>query len=146
MKTFLRIFLIVLLLSSIPSIAYSQKATYDKLNKQMASLYKQGQYERAIKVAEEALKVAKETFGEKHPYVSSSLNNIALLYITQGEYAKAESLYEQSLKIAEEILGENHPQLISILEGMAKCCDEMGEYDKAIELEERAENIRTSNS
>ena len=146
MKKLLRMFLIILLLSAFPTAAYSQKAAYDKLNQQMAELYKKGQYDDAIKVAEEALNVAEKTFGKKHPYVSVSLNNIALLYIAQGEYAKAESLYEQSLKIAEDILGENHPQLISILENMAKCCDELGEYDRATELEQRAENIRASNS
>ena len=147
MKTFLRIFLIVSLLSTFSTAVYSQKAEYDKLNKKLAALYKEGQYGDAIKVAEEAVQVAEKTFGKKHPYVSASLNNLALLYIAQGEYSKAETIYEQSLKIAEDILGKNHPQLIGILENMAKCCDELGEYDKAETLEERAQSIRsTSNS
>lgn len=146
MKTLLRIFLIVLLLSSFSTVAYSQKALYDELNQEMAALFKKGQYDDAIKIAEEALEVAEKTFGKKHPYTSVSLNNLAMLHTARGDYAKAESIYEQSLKIAEDILGKNHPQLISILENMAKCCDEMGEYDKAATLEERVENIRASNS
>ncbi len=146
MKILLKIFLIVFLLSAFSTAAYSQKAQYDKLNQKLAALYKKGQYDDAIKVAEEAVQVAEKTFGKKHPYVSASLNNLALLYIARGEYEKAEPIYERSLKIAEDILGENHPQLIGILENMARCCDELGEYDKAETLEERAQSIRSTSS
>ena len=42
---------------------------------------KQKQYPDALSVAEEALKVAEDTFGTDHPKVAISLNNIAELYI-----------------------------------------------------------------
>ena len=143
---FKRILLIALLLITFPAVTYSQKATYDQLNKQLAALYKKGQVDDAIKIAEKALQVAEETFGEKHPYVSASLNNIALLYLSQREYDKAESYYERSLKIAEELLGENHPRLIDILEKMAQCCEAMGKYDKVDVIEDRIGDIEDMNS
>ena len=143
---FKRIFLIALLLITFPAVTYSQKATYDQLNQQLASLFKKGQIDDAIKIAEKALKVAEDTFGEKHPYVSASLNNIALLHMSQKEYEKAEYYYERSLKIAEELLGENHPRLIDILEKMAKCCEEIGNYDKVNVIEDRIDDIEDMNS
>ncbi|MFC1493715.1 tetratricopeptide repeat-containing protein [Thermodesulfobacteriota bacterium] len=143
---FKRILLIALLLITFPAVAYSQKASYDQLNQQLATLYKKGQIDDAIKIAEKALKVAEDTFGEKHPYVSASLNNIALLYMAQREYEKAESYYEKSLKIAEELLGENHLRLIDTLEKIAQCYEELGKYDKADSVKDRIENIEDMNS
>ncbi len=142
MKTLLKISLVVIMAASFTLATNAQEDLYNKLNIKLATLYKQGKTDQAIKVAEEALKVAKKTYGEKHPYVSASLNNIALLYIAEGKYEKAEELYEQSLKIAEEILGKNHPQLAGILENMVKCNERLGKIDKANMLEARLDKIR----
>ncbi len=45
----------------------------------------QGQYEKGVKVAKKALKVAEKTFGPDHPYVATSLNGLGLLYYSQGK-------------------------------------------------------------
>jgi len=145
MKTLLKILLTVLLLCSFSQVAHSQKSLYDNLNKKLAILFKKSQYSDAVKVAKEVLKVAEETFGKKHPYVSASLNNLALLYMAQGEYEKAESTYEQSLEIAEEILSKNNPQLINIMQNLIKCCEELGKYDKVYMLEDKIEDIEDAN-
>lgn len=142
MKTLLKILLIVVPAASFGLVTYAQEDLYNKLNARLATLYKQGNTTEAIKVAEEALQVAIKTYGEKHAYVSASLNNIALLYISEGRYEKAEELYERSLKIAEDLLGKDHPQLAGILENMVKCNEELGKFDKADMFEARLDNIR----
>jgi tetratricopeptide (TPR) repeat protein len=142
MKALLKISLIVILVTSFGFVSTAQEELYNKLNSRLAVLYKQGKTEEAIKVAEEALQVAIKTFGEEHPYVSSSLNNIALLYINEGRYEKAEELYERSLVIAEAILGKDHPQLAGILENMVRCSEELGQTEKAEMLQARLENIK----
>ena len=142
MKILLKISFIMILAFSFTSTSGAQEELYNKLNKKLAVLYKQGKTDEAIKVAEKALQVAKKTYGEKHPYVSASLNNMALLYIAEGKYDKAEELCEKSLKIAEEILGKDSPHLANILENMVKCNDKMGKREKVETLEARLDQIR----
>ena len=142
MKSLLRILITVILAASFIPAANAQQELYEKLNKKLVTLYKGGRNLEAIEVAKEALQVAEKTFGENHPYVSVSLNNLALLYISERQYEKAEGLYERSLKIAEEHLGKDNPQLVSILENMVKCNERMGEIKKAEMLEARLDSIK----
>ncbi len=142
MKALLKIVLIVILVASFGLVSTAQEELYNKLNSRLATLYKQGKTEDAIIAADEALQVAIKTFGEKHPYVSASLNNLALLYVSEGRYEKAEALYERSLMIAEELLGKDHPQLAGILENMVKCNEVLGLTDKAEKLQARLESIK----
>jgi tetratricopeptide (TPR) repeat protein len=51
----------------------------------------------------------KRLLGENHPYVASSLNNLALLYDSQGRYSEAEPLYLEALDLKKQLLGDNHP-------------------------------------
>lgn len=142
MKALLNFILIVILAASFTLATNAQEAKYKELNKKLVSLYKNGRTLDAIEVAKEALHVAEKTYGEKHPYVSSSLNTLALLYITEGKYEKAESLYERSLKIAEEHLGKDNPQLANILKNMVKCNEKLGKKEKAEMLEARLDQIK----
>ncbi len=64
-----------------------------------------------------------QLLGKEHPYVATSLNNLAALYDSQGKYSEAEPLYKEALDIAERKLGKEHPQTIIFrnnLEGMQK--------------------------
>ena len=142
MKTLLKFLLIVFLATSFSLAANAQQDQYNKLNKKLATLYKNGRTEDAIVVAKEALQVAENTFGSNHPYVSASLNNLALLYIAEGQYEKAEALYERSLKIAEEHLGKDDPKLAGILENMVRCNEKLGKIDKAEMLEARLDQLQ----
>lgn len=142
MKTLLKFSLIAILFTAFALPANAQQDLYNKLNKKLATLYKSGRTEEAIEVAKKAVAVAEKTFGEKHPYVSASLNNLALLYISEGKYEQAEPLYEKSLKIAEEHLGKDNPQLANILENMVKCNEKLGQTEKAELLEARLDQIQ----
>lgn len=143
MKTFFKILLMVIILATSFTItADAQQEKYNSLNKKLAALFKSGRNLEAIEVAKEVIQIAEKTFGEKHPYVSVSLNNLALLYIAEGRYEKAEGLYERSLKIAEEHLGKNNPQLADILQNMLKCNEKLGKIEKAEMLEARLDRIQ----
>ena len=80
------------------------------LNNEVMTLYRAGNYDRAVTVAKKALEVANKNAGQKHPDVATSLNNLAALYRTQGQYAQAEPLYKRSLAIKEKALGPEHPR------------------------------------
>lgn len=142
MRILFKILLIVIMATSFALATNAQEDLYNKLNKKLESLYKNGRTEEAIEVAKEALKVAEKTYGKKHPYVSVSLNNIALLYVADGKYEKAEEFYDRSLKLAEELLGKDNPQLAGILKNMVRCSEKLGKTEKAEMLEARLENLQ----
>ena len=56
-------------------------------------------YEKALYYSQRCLHSAKKQYGENHPDVATSLNNIGIVYYFQGDYAQALSHYEAALKI-----------------------------------------------
>ena len=91
------------------------------------------------------LSFTKRLLGEEHPYVASSLNNLAGLYRNQGRYSEAEPLYQQALEIRKRLLGEEHPDVASSLNNLAGLYDNQGRYSdaeplyqQALELHEKA--------
>jgi tetratricopeptide (TPR) repeat protein len=120
MKVFSKVLLAALLIISLNTTAQAQEALWNDLNAKATSLYQQGRYSEAAKVAEEALKVVEKTFSTNHPAVGLSLNNLALLYRTQGKYVEAEPLYKRALKICEKVLGPDHPHVATSLNDLAR--------------------------
>ncbi|MEH2193538.1 MAG: tetratricopeptide repeat protein, partial [Nostoc sp.] len=53
----------------------------------------QGAYAQALPWYEQSLSVTRKRFGDEHPDVATSLNNLAGLYKSQGRYSDAEPLY-----------------------------------------------------
>ena len=106
MRKLTKIALLTVLIVSSTRLAYAQEKLWNELNTKVVRLYRQGQYSEALKIAEEALSVAKRTFGSDHPNVATSLNNLAELYHAQAKYAEAEPLYKQVLTIREKALGD----------------------------------------
>ena len=111
---------------------------WDILNQEVMDLHQQGNYDRAVVVAQKALEVAKENVGPDHPNVAASLNNLAGLYKTQGDYAKAEPLYKRSLAIVEKALGPDHPNVATSLNNLAGLYDTQGDHAKAEPLYKRS--------
>lgn len=122
--------------------AVAQNSEWDRLNKEVGSLYGQGQYDRAVVVAKEALAVAEHDRGLDHPDVATSLNTLATLYDAQGEYRTAEPLYKRLLAIWEKALGWDHPNVAISLENRSDLYRKMGKTQEAEKLAARAAKIR----
>ncbi len=137
------VFPFLLLTTLLP--AYAQEALWKDLSAKAWTLYQQGRYAEGVKVAQEALKVAKESFGPDHPNLATSLNILAELYRAQGQYAAAEPLYKRSLAIREKALGPDHPDVATVLENISELYKETGRMDEAKRFEERANAIRSRN-
>ena len=76
----------------------------------MARFYDgQGAYAQAEHWYADCLRDTQNRFGEEHPDVATSLNNLAGLYERQGRYEEAEPLYVQAIAILNNRLGQNHP-------------------------------------
>src|SRR4051794_20331601 len=69
-----------------------------KLIDAAAQAYRDGQYNDAIAAAEQALALARQALGPRHPNTLQSMNNLAVLYKDQGRYAEAEPLYREALQ------------------------------------------------
>ncbi len=92
-----------------------------------------------------ALKIRKEIFGEKHQDVARVLNNFAVLYGKQGKYNEAEPLLKQALEMNTLILGDNHIDLANTMTNLAILYLYSGKYEDAEQLYKRALEIRENN-
>ena len=70
----------------------------------------------------------KKLLGAGHPYVATSLNNLALLYKTQGRYTEAEPLFIQALDMRKKLLGAEHPSVATSLNNLAALYEYQGRY------------------
>ena len=143
MRTSARIFLLAGLVLSFAASTYAQETLWWELSTEFIMLDQQGRYSEAAKVAEETLTVAEKTFGPEHPYMATSLNNLASVYHSQGKYAEAEPLYKRALKIREKAFGKDHPFVAAVCENMADLYRQIGKGSKAKKFEERAKKIRS---
>ena len=68
-----------------------------------------------------------------HPDISSSLNNIGLIYKNRGEYEQALDFYLKSLEIKKLSLPPNHPDIASTLNNIAGVYFNKGENDFSLD-------------
>ena len=112
------------------------------LNERAVQLKEQGEYQKAIELVEQVVKLAIKEFGPDHPDVAASLNNLAELYRAMGRYADAEPLYKRSLKIDEQTYGPDHSEVATDLNNLATLYQAMGRYAEAEPLYKRSLAIR----
>lgn len=74
-----------------------------------SNAYFTAQYNKAIGIANEALKVLENKFGADHANVAALLANLGTLYKVGGKYAEAEKYYKRALEIYEKSLGLDNP-------------------------------------
>jgi len=100
-----------------------------------------GCYREAEPLYKQALEIFRKIYGEYHPDVAQSLNNLAGLYDDEGRYDKAESLYKQALEIRRKIYGEYHPNLATSFNNLAGLYLKEGKYNEAEPLLKQALEI-----
>ena len=122
--------LLKLLVKSESAFTYTQEELWEHLVTKTNRLCKRGQYLEAVDVANDALKVAEETFGSEHPNMALSLSNLAIFYHEQGKYVEADLLYKRALAISEKALGKDHPEVATVLENMAFLYEKFGRKTK----------------
>ena len=143
-KTSVKVLLVIILAFSLSLTACSKRNQFDELNDKIIVLFQQGKYLEAEELAQEALELIKEKFGQNHLQVATSLDTLALIYYTQGKYQQTEPLYKEALSIKENILGKNHPDLIHLLDNMSKFYRTIGNEAEAQEIEKRIARIHSS--
>lgn len=101
-----------------------------------------GNYAKALRYYEKALKIRKEIFLEKHPDIATCYNNIGLTYAHQADYPLALEFSCNALNIFRETLGHKHPDVAICYNNIGGIYNDMGDYNKALEYYDKALKIR----
>ena len=75
-------------------------------------LYREGKFDEVFELAEKALEVAKEVYGNEHEHVATSIHNLAEMYRVREDLPKAKELYLQAISLYEKISGSHHARLV----------------------------------
>ena len=100
------------------------------------------EYNHAKELHKKALAISTNVFGEDHPNVATSYNNLASGYYRLAEYNKAKELHEKALIIRTNNFGEDHADVAKSYSTLAPVYYSMGEYNQAKELHKKALMIR----
>ncbi|MEW6733365.1 MAG: serine/threonine-protein kinase [Acidobacteriota bacterium] len=100
-----------------------------KLMGTMGTVYfRQGLYDKALPLLEGALKINRQTFGNKHQEVASCLNNLGLLFMEKGNYQRAKPLLHEALAINRQYFGNKDLRVAANLNNLAIVSQHKGEY------------------
>jgi tetratricopeptide (TPR) repeat protein len=91
-----------------------------------------GDLHNAEKFYRESLAMYRRLLGDKHPYVATELENVALTVQSEGDFASAEALLRQSLEIHRDLQGEGHPEVGRALFNLASVQYDRGETHEAL--------------
>jgi len=119
-----------------------QTETAGRLLNQTASyLDDKANYERALPLYQEALKIREQVLGKLHPSYAQGLNNLASLYYSQGQYEQALPLLQEASEIWGQVLGKEHPSYAQSLNNLAALYRAQGQYEEALPLYQEASEI-----
>ena len=90
-----------------------------------------GDYKTAELFLKEALKMNKRHFGEAHPEVATSENNLAIVYKYSGQFTKGLALYRAALAKLIAEFGEDALPLSSIYHNIGGILHACGKYEEA---------------
>ena len=105
-------------------------------------LYALGRFNEAVNHAEASLAICRRLFGDSHPDIAMSLNNVGGTYGALGQHQKALEYKLQALEICRATLGESHPTTAMSLNNVGGTYGALGQHQKAMEYELQALEIR----
>jgi tetratricopeptide (TPR) repeat protein len=91
-------------------------AEADKLVVQAVAAHDNGQYEDALKAAQQALQIQERLLGKDHPDVGVTLRVMGNAQIELGRLSEAADSLDRALKIVEATYGPEHPQTALVLD------------------------------
>jgi len=92
----------------------------------------------ALSFLRKALRLRKQAFGEDHPKVASTLQNLANLYSEFGKQEEALETSLQALEMSRRLLGPTHPSVYVSLFGTSDILYKLGRKDEARKLQDEA--------
>ncbi|MCS6903871.1 MAG: CHAT domain-containing tetratricopeptide repeat protein [Bacteroidia bacterium] len=117
-------------------------ATYNNLGLAYHIL---GNYEKAVEMHTNSLKILAANGKEKQLNAAKSYNNLAIALQAQGKYSQALEMYLKALEIRLALLGNKHAQVGAIYHNLGLVYQLMGQYSKALEMYKQAIDIQITN-
>lgn len=118
MKILGLLFLATLLLVN-PSQESPELQEAETLNQSAVKLYNEGKYNEALPLAKRALEIRDKLLPRSDPRISSSLTNLAEIYMAQKDYKPARQAFERLLQIQEELFGPEDVNIAFTLDRLA---------------------------
>ena len=107
-----------------------------------AVMNQQGDLEGCFQQFESALKLQQDHFGNDHPIVAATLNNMGAILYSSGDWDGATSWYEKGLEIYRRIRGEDHLDTAGSYNNLGLAYKHKGNHGKALEMIQKALQIR----
>ncbi len=105
-------------------------------------LFRQGRYAQASELFQQVLAIDREIWGDGHPYIVTTYNNLAMALRNQGKPADAEAIHRRALAIRLKALGERHPLTAMSYGNLAQAVEDQGKYAEAEAMHRQALAIR----
>lgn len=90
-----------------------------------------GRYKAAEWAHRQLLKRREKMLAKDHPYMLSTMNNIARALSDQGKYTEAEHILQETLALRGELLGKEHPDTLASMNNLADVLGKQGKYTEA---------------
>lgn len=100
-----------------------------------------GRFDRARRLAERSLDLARQAYGPEHPQVARALDTLGWIRHRLGDYAAAEDLRRQGLAIRRKLMPDS-PELADSLEGVGLVLRARAKLDEAEAMHREALAIR----
>lgn len=93
----------------------------------------------AVEYLKKSLKIRLEVYGEDHPYVAVSYNNLGYIYNNMlKDYTQAIACYQKTLEISERLFGEKHEDVTMSLAAIGRIYFKLEDYINAVRYFENA--------
>jgi CHAT domain-containing protein/tetratricopeptide (TPR) repeat protein len=91
---------------------------------------------------QQALAVARQGLGIRHPLFAAATRELGLVYAASGDAANAERNLAEAIRIAEDVHGPDHPDLAAFLDALGGFYEQRGDYLAAQPLYRRSFEIQ----
>jgi tetratricopeptide (TPR) repeat protein len=109
----------------------------ESYSEQVEQYYQQGQFDKALRLAERTFNIRTEFLGEQHPDTIENLVNLAVIYYNLGQIKKALSLSKKSYRLNKQVLGEKHRETLASLNNLAEIYRAEGFLSEALDFSEK---------
>lgn len=117
-------------------------AVADSLNSLANENFRAGNYDEALRLGGEAMRIRQEILGEESLDYAQSLNDMARFHSFKGDFFEAIRLGRKAIELKERLLGTENADYAQSLSNMAGYFSRTGNYDEAVRTGEEAMAIR----
>jgi CHAT domain-containing protein/tetratricopeptide (TPR) repeat protein len=100
----------------------------------LASLFRSGKRDEAIRQLRQVIATYTELLGPKHPRTATMRGNLGTLLSLQGQLEEASREYALALPALRGFLGDDNPELGHLLDGLAQLRLDQGRFDEGLAL------------